>query len=191
MPPLFALVDCNNFYVSCERVFSPKLAGKPVLVLGNNDGIVVARSNEAKALGIPTEALTERIASDHHIRSIAGKWQGLCRDIAIASHFDYGIRPMKYSIHCNMRQEGTVVTGDGEVTATQTSRVTLRGSAEEGGNVILLEYRNREPVFQDYGYVVLEYGADGQTLRGFLLGRELGHKTAFILASVEMRREIA
>jgi len=51
--PLFALVDCNNFYASCERVFSPKLAGKPVIVLGNNDGIVVARSNEAKALGIP------------------------------------------------------------------------------------------------------------------------------------------
>jgi DNA polymerase V len=51
--PLFTLVDCNNFYASCERVFNPKLAGKPVLVLGNNDGIVVARSNEAKALGIP------------------------------------------------------------------------------------------------------------------------------------------
>jgi len=51
--PLFALVDCNNFYVSCERVFNPKLASKPVIVLGNNDGIVVARSNEAKALGIP------------------------------------------------------------------------------------------------------------------------------------------
>jgi len=51
--PLFALVDCNNFYVSCERVFNPKLAGKPVIVLGNNDGIVVARSNEAKALGVP------------------------------------------------------------------------------------------------------------------------------------------
>ncbi len=51
--PLFALVDCNNFYVSCERVFNPKLAGKPVIVLGNNDGIVVARSNEAKTLGIP------------------------------------------------------------------------------------------------------------------------------------------
>src|SRR2546427_2996054 len=52
MPPVFALVDCNNFYVSCERVFDPKLDGKPVLVLSNNDGIVVARSNEAKALGI-------------------------------------------------------------------------------------------------------------------------------------------
>jgi len=49
---LFALVDCNNFYVSCERVFDPKLEGKPVVVLSNNDGIVVARSNEAKALGI-------------------------------------------------------------------------------------------------------------------------------------------
>jgi DNA polymerase V len=49
---LFALVDCNNFYVSCERVFNPTLEGKPVVVLSNNDGIVVARSNEAKALGI-------------------------------------------------------------------------------------------------------------------------------------------
>lgn len=52
MPPAFAIVDCNNFYVSCERVFNPKLAGKPVVVLSNNDGCVVARSNEAKALGI-------------------------------------------------------------------------------------------------------------------------------------------
>ena len=49
---IFALVDCNNFYASCERVFSPKLEGKPVVVLSNNDGCVVARSNEAKALGI-------------------------------------------------------------------------------------------------------------------------------------------
>jgi len=52
MPPLFALVDCNNFYASCERVFNPKLAGRPAIVLSNNDGCVVARSNEAKALGI-------------------------------------------------------------------------------------------------------------------------------------------
>ena len=49
---MIALVDCNNFYVSCERVFNPKLEGKPVVVLSNNDGCVVARSNEAKALGI-------------------------------------------------------------------------------------------------------------------------------------------
>ena len=52
MPPVFALVDCNNFYASCERVFNPRLEGKPIVVLSNNDGCVVARSNEAKALGI-------------------------------------------------------------------------------------------------------------------------------------------
>jgi len=50
---LFALVDCNSFYASCEQVFRPDLRGKPVVVLSNNDGFVVARSAEAKALGIP------------------------------------------------------------------------------------------------------------------------------------------
>jgi len=50
---LIALVDCNNFYVSCERVFNPRLEGRPVVVLSNNDGCVVARSNEAKTLKIP------------------------------------------------------------------------------------------------------------------------------------------
>ena len=48
----FALVDCNNFFVSCERAFQPQLEGRPVVVLSNNDGCAVARSNEAKALGI-------------------------------------------------------------------------------------------------------------------------------------------
>ena len=48
----FALIDCNNFYASCERVFEPKLEEKPVVVLSNNDGCIVARSNEAKSLGI-------------------------------------------------------------------------------------------------------------------------------------------
>jgi DNA polymerase V len=52
MKEVFALVDCNNFYASCERVFNPSLEGKPVVVLSNNDGCVVARSNEAKVLGI-------------------------------------------------------------------------------------------------------------------------------------------
>ena len=49
---MYALVDCNNFFVSCERVFRPELEGKPVVVLSNNDGCVVARSNESKAMGI-------------------------------------------------------------------------------------------------------------------------------------------
>lgn len=53
---MYALVDCNNFYASCERVFNPSLNGKPVVVLSNNDGCVIARSNEAKELGIPMGA---------------------------------------------------------------------------------------------------------------------------------------
>lgn len=53
---MYALVDCNNFYASCERLFRPQLNNKPVVVLSNNDGCVIARSNEAKALGIPMGA---------------------------------------------------------------------------------------------------------------------------------------
>lgn len=51
--PTLALVDCNNFYVSCERAFNPRLEGKPVVVLSNNDGCVVARSAEVRSLGLP------------------------------------------------------------------------------------------------------------------------------------------
>lgn len=54
--PLYALVDCNNFYASCERLFRPELRRAPVVVLSNNDGCVISRSTEAKALGIPMGA---------------------------------------------------------------------------------------------------------------------------------------
>tara|TARA_R110000868_G_scaffold65642_1_gene196099 strand:+ start:1560 stop:2834 length:1275 start_codon:yes stop_codon:yes gene_type:complete len=53
---MYALVDCNNFYASCERVFQPEFNGKPVAILSNNDGCVISRSNEAKAVGIPMGA---------------------------------------------------------------------------------------------------------------------------------------
>ncbi len=53
---MFALVDCNNFYASCERVFQPHLKHTPIVVLSNNDGCIIARSNEAKALGVPMGA---------------------------------------------------------------------------------------------------------------------------------------
>lgn len=59
---MFGLVDCNNFYASCERVFNPKLEGVPIVVLSNNDGCIVARSNEAKALGIPMGAPLFKVA---------------------------------------------------------------------------------------------------------------------------------
>ena len=54
--PIYALIDCNNFFVSCERVFRPDLEGKPVVVLSSNDGCAVARSDEVKALGVPMAA---------------------------------------------------------------------------------------------------------------------------------------
>lgn len=53
---MFALVDCNNFYASCERVFNPNLHNKPIAILSNNDGCVISRSDEAKALGLPMGA---------------------------------------------------------------------------------------------------------------------------------------
>lgn len=53
---MYALIDCNNFYASCERVFNPKLRHVPIVVLSNNDGCVIARSNEAKELGVPMGA---------------------------------------------------------------------------------------------------------------------------------------
>jgi DNA polymerase V len=52
MNEVFGLIDCNNFYVSCERLFRPDLEGKPVIVLSNNDGNAISRSNESKALGV-------------------------------------------------------------------------------------------------------------------------------------------
>src|SRR3974377_1085485 len=67
MAPPLALVDCNNFYASCERVFQPELRGVPLVVLSNNDGCVVARSNEAKTLGIamgePWHMVRERLGA--------------------------------------------------------------------------------------------------------------------------------
>lgn len=72
-----ALVDCNNFYVSCERMFNPKLEGKPVVVLSNNDGCAVARSNEVKALGIKMGEpwfKMEKIARQHGIVALSSNY---------------------------------------------------------------------------------------------------------------------
>ncbi len=68
--PLWALVDCNNFYASCETVFRPDLAGRPVVVLSNNDGMIIARSKEAKALGLKmgdVEFKVRDFLEKHHV----------------------------------------------------------------------------------------------------------------------------
>jgi DNA polymerase V len=65
-----ALIDCNNYYVSCERVFNPALRGKPVVVLSNNDGCVIARSEEAKALGIPMGLPAFQLRDVPHVQAV-------------------------------------------------------------------------------------------------------------------------
>lgn len=75
--PQFALVDVNNFYVSCERVFQPRLENKPVVVLSNNDGCAVARSAEVKALGIKTGMpwfKMKELANQHQIEAFSSNY---------------------------------------------------------------------------------------------------------------------
>jgi len=74
---VFALVDCNNFYASCERIFQPTLEDKPIAILSNNDGCVIARSNEAKALGLPMGAPAHKFASffrQHNVRVFSSNY---------------------------------------------------------------------------------------------------------------------
>lgn len=101
--PALALVDCNNFYVSCERVFDPKLENVPVIVLSNNDGCAIARSAEVKALGIkmgePIFKIRDLIRR-HHIRvrssnyALYGDMSGRVDDVLSS----YSPRVENYSI---------------------------------------------------------------------------------------------
>ena len=81
---MFALVDCNNFYVSCERVFAPQLEGRPVVVLSNNDGCLIARSDEAKALGLKMGEpyhLVRPLLEQHRVRVFSSNY-GLYGDMS-------------------------------------------------------------------------------------------------------------
>jgi len=85
---MYALVDCNNFFVSCERAFQPQLEGKAVVVLSNNDGCVVARSNESKALGI------EMCTPYFKIKSLADSGRLVVRSSNYALYGDLSVRIM-------------------------------------------------------------------------------------------------
>ena len=74
---MYALIDCNNFYASCERAFRPDLNGKPIVVLSNNDGCIIARSNEAKAIGIPMAAAAyklEHIFKENNVKVFSSNY---------------------------------------------------------------------------------------------------------------------
>lgn len=73
----FALVDCNNFYASCERIFNPKLNNKPLIILSSNDGCVIARSNEAKSLGIQMSQpyfQIEKLCRQQHVHALSSNF---------------------------------------------------------------------------------------------------------------------
>ena len=81
---MFVLIDCNNFFASCERLFRPDLSHKPIVVLSNNDGCVIARSNEAKALGIGMGEPYFKVRSlcqQHHVHVFSSNY-GLYRDLS-------------------------------------------------------------------------------------------------------------
>lgn len=94
-----ALIDCNNFYASCEQLFQPRLIGRPVVVLSNNDGCVIARSAEAKALGIP-------MAAPWHTLTALARRHGI---VALSSNYalygDLSARVMKVLAGFSPRQE--------------------------------------------------------------------------------------
>ena len=87
---MIALADCNNFYASCERVFNPALKGKPVVVLSNNDGCIIARSNESKALGIKMGEPIFKIRDKQNARDIV--IQGELLDIISLTVFNENIK---------------------------------------------------------------------------------------------------
>ena len=68
---MYGLADCNNFYASCERMFAPDLNGRPVVVLSNNDGCIIARSDEAKALGLKMGDIFSRLHFSGKIMSLS------------------------------------------------------------------------------------------------------------------------
>ncbi|MBO2011723.1 Y-family DNA polymerase [Hymenobacter negativus] len=95
---MYALVDCNNFYVSCERVFAPQLEGRPVVVLSNNDGCLISRSDEAKALGLKMGEpyhLVRPLLMQHQVRVFSSNYalygDMSRRVVQVLSHFAAGV----------------------------------------------------------------------------------------------------
>ena len=77
MKEVFALIDCNNFYASCERSFNPALINRPIVILSNNDGCIIARSEEAKMLGIPMGVAAhkfEKLFDDHNVAVLSSNF---------------------------------------------------------------------------------------------------------------------
>lgn len=126
---LFALVDCNNFYASCERLFRPDLARRPIVVLSNNDGCIVSRSAEAKALGIPMgepEFKARAFLKKHHVAVFSSNY-ALYGDISqrVMNTLESLVpRVEQYSIdEAFLRLDSTLVANAADMAACLRQRV--------------------------------------------------------------------
>lgn len=125
---MFALVDCNNFYASCERVFNPNLNGEPIAVLSNNDGCVISRSDEAKTLGLPMGAPIF-------------KWEQFCKENNIT------VVSSNYPLYGDMSSRVMTIleqfTPDVEVYSIDESFLQFKGYDYFDYNVLATQMRKR------------------------------------------------
>ena len=181
---MFGLMDCNNFYASCERVFNPSLNGRPVVVLSNNDGCVIARSNEAKALGIPMGAPA------YQIREQVEKYGIVVFSSNYTLYGDMSSRVMSIL---------SSLAPDIEVYSIDEAFVNLDGIADYqslGTNIVNKVYKSTgipvSPRHRSYPYT----GQDGQQIRQEIPGLQtcllhrLGRKAGEGPASVRYRRRV-
>lgn len=155
-----ALIDCNNFYVSCERLFDPKLEGKPVVVLSNNDGCAVARSPEAKALGIgmgePAHHFKDK-TREHGIRLFSSNYSlygDISRRVA-ATIADFSPRCEIYSIDETFVDlsgfDGRMLNHAAEMRATVRQNVGIPTCVGIGPTKTMAKFANflakKNPVF--------------------------------------------
>ena len=179
---MLMLVDCNNFFASCEKVFDPKLEGKPLVVLSNNDGVVVARSKEAKAIGIPMGAPA------FECEPLFKKYQVIVRSSNFSLYSDMSERVMKTLESCG--HEFEVYSVDEAFLSVEESDVSCL--IEEARKI-------RRKVYQWTGIVVSIGIASTKTLckaanyfskrekstRGVVLIDESSRKSALELLPVE------
>lgn len=146
---MIGLVDCNNFFASCERVFRPDLRNKPVVVLSNNDGCVIARSNEAKALGIKMGTPMFRL-KDFALRN----------DVAVFSS--------NYSLYADMSRRVMTLLADATPGITQYSIdecfIDLRGIGSTGESLNDFAHRIVRTITKGTGIPVTMGIADTKTL---------------------------
>ena len=167
---MFALVDCNNFYVSCERVFAPRLEGQPVVVLSNNDGCLISRSDEAKALGL-------QMGEPYH----------LARPLLVQHQVQ--VRSSNYALYGDMsRRVMRVLCGFAagvEVYSIDEAFLDFRGMQLLEPDLLAYGIRLRETVRQHTGIPTCVGVAPTKTLAKLAnrLARKLGTSGVLVLAT--------